>query len=63
MWARRAVAAKEALDAGTGDRAFYEAKLATARYYAARQLPATAMHLSRIQSGSASVMALEAAAF
>jgi hypothetical protein len=63
MWARMAVAAKEALDGAAPDRAFYEAKLATARYYAARQLPATAMHLSRIQSGSAPVMALEAAAF
>ena len=63
MWARMAVAAREALDAGTGDRAFYETKLATARYYAARQLPATAMHLVRIQSGSAPVMALEPAAF
>jgi hypothetical protein len=29
----------------------------------ARQLPATAMHLARIQSGAAPVMALEAANF
>ena len=63
MWARMAVAAKAALDAGAEDRAFYEGKLATARYYAARQLPATGMHLARIQSGAAPVMALEAATF
>ncbi|TNC71505.1 acyl-CoA dehydrogenase C-terminal domain-containing protein [Rubellimicrobium roseum] len=63
MWARMAVAARAALAAGAEDRAFYETKLATARYYAARQLPATGMHLARIQSGAAPVMALEAASF
>ena len=41
-----------ALAAGTTDRAFYETKLVTARYYMARQLPATALHLARIQSGA-----------
>ena len=63
MWARMAVAARKALADGAEDRAFYEAKLATARYYAARHLPATAMHLARIQSGAAPVMALEPAEF
>ncbi|WP_210527133.1 acyl-CoA dehydrogenase C-terminal domain-containing protein [Rubellimicrobium arenae] len=63
MWARMAVAAKASLSEGAGDRAFYEAKLATARYHAARQLPATGMHLARITSGAAPVMALEAASF
>jgi len=63
MWARMAKAACSALDAGTGDAAFYETKLATGRYYMARQLPATALHLARILSGSAPVMALDAANF
>ncbi|MBP1805376.1 acyl-CoA dehydrogenase C-terminal domain-containing protein [Rubellimicrobium aerolatum] len=63
MWARMAVASRAALAAGTDDPAFHEAKIATARYYAARQLPATAMHLARITSGAAPVMALEAASF
>jgi hypothetical protein len=63
MWAQMAVAAKAALANGAEDRAFYEAKLRTARYYAARQLPATAMHLARIQSGAGPVMALEPAEF
>ncbi len=39
---------------------FYETKLATGRYYMARQLPATAMHLTRIQTGADTVMALDA---
>ena len=63
VWARMAVAAKAALEGGAEDRAFYEGKLATARYYAARQLPATGLHLARIQTGAAPVMALEAAGF
>ena len=63
MWARMGLAAKEALASGTSDTAFYETKLATGRYYMARQLPATALHLSRIQSGADTVMALDAANF
>ncbi|WP_158968710.1 acyl-CoA dehydrogenase C-terminal domain-containing protein [Chachezhania sediminis] len=63
MWAQIAKAAKAALDAGTGDTAFYETKIATGRYYMARQLPATALHLARIQTGADTVMALDAANF
>ncbi|AXC49111.1 acyl-CoA dehydrogenase [Paracoccus suum] len=63
MWARMATAAQKALADPAADRAFMEAKLATARYYMARQLPATAMHLARIRSGADTVMALPAEAF
>ena len=63
MWARMAKAAYAALDAGQGDADFLQAKIATGRYYMARQLPATAMHLARIESGADPVMALPAAAF
>ncbi|MFU8863772.1 MAG: acyl-CoA dehydrogenase C-terminal domain-containing protein [Rhodobacterales bacterium] len=63
MWAQMAKAAHEALQAGTEDVTFYETKLATGRYYMARRLPATALHLARINSGAETVMALEAANF
>ena len=63
MWARMAKAAYAALDAGGGDTTFYETKIVTGRYYMARQLPATAMHLARIESGADPVMALAAEAF
>ena len=63
MWARMAKAAMEALDGGATDTAFYETKIATGRYYMVRQLPATAMHLARINSGADTVMALDAANF
>ena len=60
MWAQMAKAARAQLAAGTGDAHFYETKLATGRYYMARQLPATGMHLARIESGGEPVMALAA---
>ncbi|MGL4236726.1 acyl-CoA dehydrogenase C-terminal domain-containing protein [Tabrizicola sp.] len=63
MWVRMAKAAYVALDAGAGDRDFYEAKIATGRFYMARQLPACSMHLARIESGADTVMALSAEAF
>ncbi|WP_128513941.1 acyl-CoA dehydrogenase C-terminal domain-containing protein [Tabrizicola thermarum] len=63
MWTRMAKAAYDALDAGAADRDFYEAKIATGRFYMARQLPACSMHLSRIESGADPVMALAAEAF
>ncbi len=63
MWARSAKAARAALAGGASDTAFYENKLATGRYYMARQLPMTATHLARIQSGAEPVMALHADAF
>ncbi|WP_209427699.1 acyl-CoA dehydrogenase C-terminal domain-containing protein [Pararhodobacter sp. SW119] len=63
MWARMAKASTDALKAGTDNATFHQTKLATGRYYMARQLPATALHLRRIESGAEPVMALEAAAF
>lgn len=63
MWAKMAVTAQTMLDAGEGDKDFLNTKLATGRYYMARQLPMTATHLARIQSGSTPVMELAAEAF
>ena len=63
MWAQMGKAAIEALDAGAADAAFYETKIATGRYYMARRLPATKLHLARIETGADTVMALDAASF
>jgi alkylation response protein AidB-like acyl-CoA dehydrogenase len=63
MWARMAKAAMQALDADAPDAAYYETKIATGRYYMSRQLPATGLHLARIESGADPVMALAAGAF
>ncbi|MBI1218531.1 MAG: acyl-CoA dehydrogenase [Rhodobacteraceae bacterium] len=63
MWAKMARASFDALAAGSPDEDFHRTKIATGRYYMARQLPATGMHLARIESGAEPVMALDAAAF
>ena len=59
VWAQMAKAALAALDAGATDQAFLNAKLTTGRYYMSRHLPATALHLARIRSGSDAMMALD----
>lgn len=63
MWARMGWAAQQALKSDTTDAAFHETKLTTGRYYMARRLPATSLHLQRIKSGADTIMALDAAAF
>lgn len=63
MWARMGKVSVDTLAAGSDDPEFYETKLATGRFYMARQLPATALHLTRIQSGADTIMALDAANF
>ncbi|WP_224826394.1 acyl-CoA dehydrogenase C-terminal domain-containing protein [Cognatishimia sp. MH4019] len=63
MWAQMAKASYEALENGTSDAEFHQTKLATGRYYMARQLPATSTHLARVEAGADTVMELEAANF
>ncbi|SIO32536.1 acyl-CoA dehydrogenase C-terminal domain-containing protein [Vannielia litorea] len=63
IWSMMAKASLEALESGTSDPDFHKTKLATGRYYMARRLPATAMHLKRIESGAEPVMDLAAEAF
>ncbi|APZ54072.1 acyl-CoA dehydrogenase C-terminal domain-containing protein [Salipiger abyssi] len=59
MWARMARAAAVSAE----DAAFCAAKIATGRFYMARLLPATRLHLARIETGAAPVMALDEEAF
>jgi len=63
MWAKMARASLTVLEGGATDLEFHRSKIATGRYYMARQLPATGMHLARITSGAETVMELEAANF
>ena len=62
MWNRIVVAALKGLAKGN-DNAFYEAKLATARFYIARVLPQTTSLNHQIKAGAATLMALPAEAF
>jgi alkylation response protein AidB-like acyl-CoA dehydrogenase len=62
MWARMAKVAKEKIAAG--DKSDYlHRKLVTGRFFMERMLPETALHLARIEAGSATVMELPAEAF
>ncbi|MBA4748110.1 MAG: acyl-CoA dehydrogenase C-terminal domain-containing protein [Sphingopyxis sp.] len=58
MWLMMAGAAHKALASGTGDKAFYEAKLVTARYFAERMLPDAGALRRKIEAGSDAMMAL-----
>jgi acyl-CoA dehydrogenase len=62
MWAKMA---KVSLDkiASTGETAYLKTKLVTGRFFMERMLPETALHLSRIQTGSNTTMELAAEAF
>jgi alkylation response protein AidB-like acyl-CoA dehydrogenase len=63
MWLRMAKAAKAALAAGSDEKAFYEAKLATARYFMDRYTPDAGALRRKIEAGSESMMALGEEAF
>jgi alkylation response protein AidB-like acyl-CoA dehydrogenase len=58
QWLRMGAAAQAGLDAGTGDKAFYETKLVTARYFAERFLPDCGALRRKIEAGSEAIMAL-----
>ncbi|MEM6937116.1 MAG: acyl-CoA dehydrogenase C-terminal domain-containing protein, partial [Pseudomonadota bacterium] len=56
--ARSAVAAQRRLDEGSDNEAFYQAKVATARFYADHLLSRSSAYLAAATVGSASTMAL-----
>ncbi len=58
MWLRMGRAACGALDAGSEERAFYEAKLVTARYFGERFTPDAGALRRKIESGADALMAL-----
>ena len=63
MWLRMAKVAQEKLAGSPEDKAFYEAKMATARYYMDRFIPDAGALRRKLESGSESMMALGEEAF
>jgi len=63
IWAQMAEVANEKLANGADDKRFYQAKLATARFFMERLLPETSSLLSKLTSGAGNLMALDAADF
>ena len=58
-----AEAAYAKLPTANGDRAFYEAKVKTARFFFTKMLPEAHGLFARIMAGAAPVMAMEAEEF
>ncbi|MGZ8467833.1 MAG: acyl-CoA dehydrogenase C-terminal domain-containing protein [Gemmatirosa sp.] len=63
MWLKMARVAHDRLPSGNGDARFYDAKIKTVRFYFAKLLPQVETLAATMQSGAATVMELEAAAF
>ncbi len=63
MWLRMAKASAAALADGAEDRAFHEAKLVTARFYAERIMPDTGALRRKLEAGADTIMALPVEAF
>lgn len=57
FWAKMVKVAFEKLEQGADDKAFYEAKIKTARFYFARILPRVHGHAACIENGADSMMA------
>src|SRR4051794_11867656 len=63
MWLKIASAAQRALDEGTQDEPFHDAKLVTARFYALRELPMSTALRKKIEAGAETLMKIPAEAF
>ncbi|TNE61576.1 MAG: acyl-CoA dehydrogenase [Sphingomonadales bacterium] len=63
MWLKAAKVAAEKLVSSTDDKAFYQAKLVSAKYYAERFLPDAGALRRKLEAGSENMMALDADAF
>jgi alkylation response protein AidB-like acyl-CoA dehydrogenase len=62
MWAKMAKVAQDKI-AASGATPYLTTKLVTGRFFMERMLPETSVHLTRIQSGAATMMELPAEAF
>ncbi len=58
MWMKMAAVSSKALEEGNGDRQFHEAKIATARFYAQRELPVSSGLRRKIEAGAEAIMAI-----
>jgi alkylation response protein AidB-like acyl-CoA dehydrogenase len=63
MWLKLARAAQRGVDEGSGDQSFHDAKLATARFYALRELPLSTALRKKIEAGAEALMRIPVEAF
>jgi alkylation response protein AidB-like acyl-CoA dehydrogenase len=63
MWLKMVAASERALAEGAENQEFHEAKLVTARFYAARELPLSTALRKKIEAGAETLMKIPAEAF
>jgi hypothetical protein len=63
MWLKMAAASQRALDDGTEDEPFHDAKMVTAKFYAQRELPLSTGLRKKIEAGAETLMKIPAEAF
>jgi len=63
MWLKMAAASSRALEAGDGDRAFHDMKIATALFFAERELPLSGALRRKVEAGAATLMKIPEEAF
>jgi alkylation response protein AidB-like acyl-CoA dehydrogenase len=63
MWLKMAAASQRALTEGSDERTFHEAKLATASFYAQRELPTSVALRRKIEAGAETLMKIPAEVF
>ncbi|MGE8361765.1 acyl-CoA dehydrogenase C-terminal domain-containing protein [Pseudomonas sp.] len=63
FWLQAAARAQDALDAGEGDAAFYQAKLHSAQFFMRRVLPRASSHREALMGGAQCLMAMPEASF
>jgi hypothetical protein len=63
MWMKMANISSRILNEGADDRQFHESKLATARFYAQRELPESTGLRRKVEAGAESLMAIPEEAF
>jgi hypothetical protein len=63
MWSRMAKISMKKLEVNCSNSAFYKTKIKTGEFYMERWMPMTSLHLNRIQSGSKTIMSMNAEDF
>ena len=63
MWCKMVLVAKEKLDSGEGDKAFYESKIQTAEFFMTRMLPEGDAKFKMVMAGAKPLMQMDKSAF
>ncbi len=63
MWCQMVIAAKEKIESGEGDQAFYDSKIKTAQFFMARMLPEGDARFKMVMAGGETMMSMKESQF